>query len=151
MLDELGLLHKSLIYATDFNPRVLKEAQNALFPREDFIHFKSNYRESAGKKDLEDWFEMEENFVSIKEHIKKKVLFFEHNLVTDDSINEFHLIFCRNVLIYFNKNLQGTVFKTIDNSLYGGGFLVLGESENLPQNLKYKILENKIYKKMKER
>ena len=83
----------------------------------------------------------------LKEHIKKKVLFFQHNLVTDTSINEFHLIFCRNVLIYFNRNLQTIVFNTIDDSLSRGGFLVLGESERLPEVYNYKILDNKIYQK----
>jgi chemotaxis protein methyltransferase CheR len=122
MLDELGLLHKSLVYATDFNPRVLKEAENGLFSKDDFINFESNYIKSTGKKELRDWFEFEQNIVEVKEHIKKKVLFFQHNLVTDDSINEFHLIFCRNVLIYFNRSLQKTVFNTIDNSLFKGGF-----------------------------
>ena len=147
MLDELGVLHKSLVYATDFNPRVLNEAQNGLFPRNDFTNFESNYINSGGKKELQEWFEFEENFIEIKEHIKKKVLFFQHNLVTDASINEFHLIFCRNVLIYFNRNLQKVVFNTIDDSLYKRGFLVLGESEILPEKYNYKIIGNKIYKK----
>ena len=147
MLDELGLLHKSLVYATDFNPRVLKEAENGLFSKDDFINFESNYIKSTGKKELRDWFEFEQNIVEVKEHIKKKVLFFQHNLVTDDSINEFHLIFCRNVLIYFNRSLQKTVFNTIDNSLFKGEFLVLGESEKLPEEYNYKMIDKKIYKK----
>ena len=147
MLDELGVLHKSLVYATDFNTCVLNEAQNGLFPRKDFTNFESNYINSGGKKELQEWFEFEENFIEIKEHIKKKVLFFQHNLVTDASINEFHLIFCRNVLIYFNRNLQKVVFNTIDDSLYKRGFLVLGESEILPEKYNYKIIGNKIYKK----
>ncbi|MGJ8630776.1 MAG: CheR family methyltransferase [Glaciecola sp.] len=147
MLDELGLLHKSLVYATDFTSRVLNEAQNGLFPRYDFTHFESNYITSGGHKELQEWFEFEDEFIEIKEHIKKKVLFFQHNLVTDTSINEFHLIFCRNVLIYFNRNLQTIVFNTIDDSLSRGGFLVLGESERLPEVYNYKILDNKIYQK----
>ncbi|TWX72672.1 CheR family methyltransferase [Colwellia sp. C1TZA3] len=147
MLDELGLLDKSLVYATDFNPRVLKEAGNGLFSREDFTDFEANYIKSMGKKPLRNWFEFEGKVVEIKEHIKKKVLFFQHNLVTDDSINEFHLIFCRNVLIYFNRSLQKTVFKTINDSLFKGGFLVLGESEKLPEEYDYKIIDKKIYRK----
>ncbi|TWX49264.1 CheR family methyltransferase [Colwellia hornerae] len=147
MLDEMGLLHKSLVYATDFNPRVLNEAGNGFFSSDDFTNFESNYIKSSGKKELRNWFEFEENVIEIKEHIKKKVLFFQHNLVTDDSINEFHLIFCRNVLIYFNRNLQKTVFNTIDDSLFKGGILVLGESEKLLKEYDYKVLDKKIYKK----
>ncbi|MFT5851860.1 MAG: chemotaxis protein methyltransferase CheR [Colwellia sp.] len=147
MLDELGLLHKSLVYATDFNPRVLTEAKNGLFSQGDFANFESNYIKSAGKKAFRNWFEFEDNMIDIKEHIKKKVLFFQHNLVTDDSINEFHLIFCRNVLIYFNQNLQKTVFSTMDNSLFKGGVLVLGESEKLPEQYNYKVIGKKTYQK----
>ena len=147
MLDELGLLHKSLVYATDFTSRVLNEAQNGLFPRNDFTQFESNYITSGGHKELQEWFEFADEFIEIKEHVKKKVLFFQHYLVTDTSINEFHLIFCRNVLIYFNRNLQTIVFNTIDDSLSRGGFLVLGESERLPEVYNYKILDNKIYQK----
>jgi chemotaxis protein methyltransferase CheR len=147
MLDELGLLHKSLVYATDFNLRVLNEAKNGLFSKEDFTDFESNYRNSMGKKELRNWFEFEDNVIDIKEHIKKKVLFFQHNLVTDDSINEFHLIFCRNVLIYFNQSLQKTVFTMIDNSLFKRGFLVLGESEKLPEKYDYTVIGKKIYQK----
>ena len=147
MLDELGLLHKSVVYATDFTSRVLNEAQNGLFPRNDFTQFESNYITSGGQKELQEWFEFADEFIEIKEQLKKKVLFFQHNLVTDTSINEFQLIFCRNVLIYFNRNLQTIVFNTIDDSLSRGGFLVLGESERLPEVYNYKILDNKIYQK----
>jgi chemotaxis protein methyltransferase CheR len=147
MLDELGLLHKSLVYATDFSSLLINEAQNGLFPRNDFTQFESNYITSGGQKELQAWFEFKDEFIEIKEHIKKKVLFFQHNLVTDTSINEFDLIFCRNVLIYFNKSLQTIVFNTIEDSLSRGGFLVLGESERLPEVYNYKILEHKIYQK----
>ena len=150
MLDEMGLLNKSMIYATDFNLRIINEAKNGLFPTGDFKEFESNYLKSGGKKNLQDWFDVEDNFVQVKDHIKKKVLFFQHNLVSDGSINEFHLIFCRNVLIYFDKILQKKVFENIDNSLYKGGFLVLGESEMLPKKYTYKTI-GKISKKIYQR
>ena len=119
---------------------MLNQAQNGLFSLNDFTNFESNYINSGGTKELQEWFKFEENFIEIKEHIKKKVLFFQHNLVTDASINEFHLIFCRNVLIYFNRNLQKVVFSTIDDSLCKGGVLVLGESEKLPEKYKYNMI-----------
>lgn len=95
-------------------------------------------------------FNIEKDFVQIRNKIRKKVLFFQHNLVTDGSVNEFHLIFCRNVLIYFNKHLQRNVFDTINMSLVNNGFLILGESEVLPKKYNYKEIgnkKNKIYKK----
>ena len=83
--------------------------------------------------------------------LKEKVLFFKHNLVSDSSINEFHIIFCRNVLIYFNEKLQTTVFKTIYDSLHKDGYLVLGESEAVREEYQYETVSseaNKIYKKV---
>jgi len=149
-LDELGILDKSIIYATDFNPRVINEAKNALFGISEFDDFKTNYIQSGGKKEFEDYFDFEKDYIQIKEYIRKKVLFFQHNLVTDGSINEFQFICCRNVLIYFDKLLQKNVFENIDESLLKGGYLILGESELLPEKYKYsKIghIKNKMYKK----
>ncbi len=90
------------------------------------------------------------NYIHIKKRIKEKVLFFRHNLVTDSSINEFDLIFCRNVLIYFDKCLQENVFDLIDKSLNKNGFLVLGENETLQKKYNYLSInskKSKIFKK----
>ncbi len=149
-LDEMGLLDKSIIYATDFNPRVLREGKNALFSWSDFLEFKENYIQSGGEQEFENYFDIEKDFIQIKERIRKKVLFFQHNLVTDGSINEFQFICCRNVLIYFDKSLQKNVFENIDTSLSKGGYLILGESEALPSKYKYSKIgthKDKIYKK----
>jgi len=149
-LDEMGLLDKSIIYATDFNPRVLNEAKNALFSLDEFNEFKTNYQNSGGKLKFERYFTITDDFIQIKEKIRKKVLFFQHNLVTDGSINEFQFICCRNVLIYFDKILQKNVLKNIDTSLSKGGYLILGESETLPSKYEYSkigIHKNKMYQK----
>lgn len=153
LLDEMGLLEKSLIYATDSNARVLNEARNGLFSISNFKEFQQNYIKSGGRSEFEKWFGVEKSFVQVKENIKRKVLFFQHNLVSDDSINEFDLIFCRNVLIYFNSDLQKHVYDTIDTSLVKKGFLVLGESERLPKVYEYKSIDKisqKIYQKIGE-
>jgi chemotaxis protein methyltransferase CheR len=153
MLDEMGLLDKSLIYATDFNARVLNEATNGLYPLVEYKEFEKNYLKSGGRKELSRWFEKNSSFVEVSERIKKKVVFFKHNLVTDGSINEFNMVFCRNVLIYFDKELQTKVFDTIDSSLDRGGFLVLGDSEILPYRYGYDTVgknKNKIYKKKRK-
>jgi len=149
-LDEMGLLEKSIIYATDFNPRILTEAKNALFSQDEFNEFKVNYIQSGGKKEFETYFDITDDFIQIKDNIRKKVLFFQHNLVTDGSINEFQFICCRNVLIYFDKSLQRNVFDNIDTSLSKGGYLILGESETLPPKYQYSkigIHKNKMYQK----
>jgi chemotaxis protein methyltransferase CheR len=150
MLDEMGLLHKSQIYATDFNRTILSEAENAMYTMEEFNESKKNYLQSGGKKAFETWFDMNENYVQLKKSIRNKVIFFKHNLVSDSSINEFNLIFCRNVLIYFDKSLQQKVFNLIDESLIRNTFLILGQSEALPEKYNYKTIgdkKNKIYKK----
>jgi chemotaxis protein methyltransferase CheR len=150
MLDEMGLLHKSQIYATDFNRTILSEAESAMYTTEEFDQSKKNYIQSGGKKDFETWFDMNKNYVQLKKSIRNKVIFFKHNLVSDSSINEFNLIFCRNVLIYFDKSLQQKVFDLIDESLIRNTFLILGQSEALPDKYNYKIVgdrKNKIYKK----
>jgi chemotaxis protein methyltransferase CheR len=150
MLDEMGLLHKSQIYATDFNRTILSEAESAMYTMEEFGQSKKNYIQSGGKKDFERWFDMNKNYVQLKKSIRNKVIFFKHNLVSDSSINEFNLIFCRNVLIYFDKYLQQKVFDLIDESLIRNTFLILGQSEALPDKYNYKIVgdrKNKIYQK----
>ncbi len=150
LLDELNLLDRSIIYATDFNSSVLHEAKNALYSKANYQEYKDNYLKSDGKKKFDNWFNIDDNYIEVAKHIKEKVHFFQHNLVTDSEINEFQLVFCRNVLIYFEDNLQKRVFKLVHNSLIPNGFLVLGKSETanksdgfiqLDESSKYKIFK----------
>ena len=129
LLDTLGLLDKSIIYATDFNSVVLEEAKNALYSKETYALAKNNFSEIGLNIDLDNYFIQNNNYVTINDKIKKKTLFFEHNLVEDSSFNEFNIIICRNVIIYFNDDLQQKVFQLFYESLKFGGYLVLGESE----------------------
>jgi chemotaxis protein methyltransferase CheR len=146
MLDEAGLLNKTQIYATDFNQTILEEAKNGLFDITEFDRFKSNYKQSGGVRDFEKWFDIDDTFVQIKQHIKDKILFSKHNLVVDKSINEFNLILCRNVMIYFDNVLKKKVFKLFDNSLMRNGYLVLGSSELHEEYFDYKKISKNIYK-----
>ena len=153
LLDEMGLLKKSIIYATDFNSTVLQQAENGIFTKEDYKLSKENYIRSGGKRGFDSWFDNYDNYVEVGSYIKEKVHFFQHNLVTDSEINEFHLVFCRNVLIYFNKDLQTRVFKLIYDSLIRDGFLVLGSSETVEYKdgfIKFnERVNNKIFKKIR--
>ncbi|MCK5110258.1 MAG: hypothetical protein KAQ94_01970 [Arcobacteraceae bacterium] len=154
LLDEMGLLKRSIIYATDFNNMVLQQAQNGIFSKDSYKLDKENYIKSGGKKDFDNWFDINDNYVEVNSYIKDKVHFFQHNLVTDGEINEFHLVFCRNVLIYFNENLQNKVLKLIYTSLIRDGFLILGKSETV--NLKDGFIKfnenenNKIFQKIRD-
>lgn len=147
LLDEMGLLDRSIIYATDFNNEILEQAKNGLFPKNNFNNYKKNYTQSGGKENFDNYFEIYNNYVEVNSRIKEKLHFFQHNLATDGVFNEFHLIFCRNVLIYFDKDLQNKVIKLMDNSLERKCFLVLGESETVSFKDGFvKINENKSYK-----
>ena len=150
LLKKSGLLKNAQIYATDFNETILNEAINGIYPIDLFDSFKENYRKYDEKDDFEQYFNFNDNFFEVNTEIKEKVLFFKHNLVTDASINEFNIIFCRNVLIYFDKDLKSKVFNLMDESLSENGFLVLGESERALKTFKYERIGNKkikIYKK----
>jgi len=149
ILQELGLLEKSLIYATDLNEIILKNAKNGFFAKDCYDQFLKNYYQAGGTESFSSYFTDYEDFVQIKDNIKENILFFKHNLVLDGKINDFQLIFCRNVLIYFDTDLKVKVFDLFDKSLDNYGFLVLGESESLNSNQKFKTLDekNKIYKR----
>jgi len=134
LLDELNMLEKSIIYATDFNSLVLKKAQNGLYSLPSLKQAVENHRKSGGSKQLEEYFYIDHYYARIKPFIKKKVVFFHHNLTSDTAFNEFHLIICKNVLIYFNPQLQENVINLFKQSLQRNGFLVLGRSENLFRN-----------------
>lgn len=150
-LKELGLLNKSLIYATDLNEVILKNAQNGLYSKQSYNSFLKNYYQAGGDESFSKYFKDHNDFVEINDEIKEKILFFRHNLALDAKINEFQLIFCRNVLIYFDKDLKLKIFDLFKESLDSYGFLILGESESLNNHSKYVTIDekNKIYKRKK--
>jgi len=132
LLDKIGLIDKSLIYATDFNPVVIEEAKNAIYPMSHFNKAKQKFSELSLEGSLDDEFEIYEKFVKIKDSVKKNILFFTHNLEKDSVFNEFDIIECKNVLIYFNDELKSRIIYLLYNSLKFGGYLSLGSSELLP-------------------
>lgn len=148
-LKELGLLHKSLIYATDLNDIVLKNAKNGLYSMQNYKQFLKHYYQAGGSESFSKYFNHFENFVQVKDEIKQRILFFRHNLVEDKKINDFQLIFCRNVIIYFDKELKTDIFELFNQSLDSYGFLVLGESESLDNHEKFITIDksNRIYKR----
>lgn len=150
-LKELGLLDKSLIYATDINDVILKNAENGLFSKENYNLFLKHYYQAGGNQSFSKYFNNYDKFVEVKDELKEKILFFRHNLALDSKINDFQLIFCRNVIIYFDTELKNKIFKLFKDSLDSYGFLVLGESESLENHVDYKTIDkiNKIYKRNK--
>jgi chemotaxis protein methyltransferase CheR len=154
LLQEAGLLEKSLLYATDINPSVLRKLRKGIFPLRQMKQYSDNYILSGGQRDFSSYYTANYEWVKFNEQLGKKIIVSTHNLVSDGSFNEFQLIFCRNVLIYFDKTLQDKALRLFDESLELLGFLALGARESLKFSAvagKYRQLENKekIWRKVK--
>lgn len=151
VLKELNLLHKSLIYATDINPTVLEKAAQGMFPLSQMKQYSENYIASGGIKDFSSYYSANYSLAKFDVDLREKMIFSTHNLVSDHSFNEFQLILCRNVLIYFDRDLQFKVLQLFDSSLENLGFLALGTKETTdfsPISKRYKRLEmEKIWRK----
>ncbi|MBL1222545.1 protein-glutamate O-methyltransferase CheR [Chryseobacterium sp. L7] len=131
LLKEANLYHKSLIYGTDLNPSVLETARSGVFPLQQMKLYSENYILSGGKKDFSDYYTANYDSVRFDKSLQEKLILSTHNLVSDSSFNSFQLIICRNVLIYFDRDLQERVFKLFDSSLENLGYLALGSKETL--------------------
>ncbi|GAB3889064.1 CheR family methyltransferase [Spirosoma agri] len=135
LLKEARLLHKSLLYATDLNPAALDKARKGIFPLAQMKQYSENYIESGGVHDFSAHYTAQYGQVKFSESLSEKMIFSIHNLVSDRSFNEFDLILCRNVLIYFDKPLQDRVLNLFDESLGQLGYLALGSKETLKFSL----------------
>ncbi|WP_246577791.1 CheR family methyltransferase [Clostridium psychrophilum] len=134
MLKEAGILNKTQIYATDINPYVIQEAKNGMYSSSTLDKDISNYRIALGEKNFIEYFDINDSYIKVKEELKKNILFFQHSLLSNGTLNEFNLILCRNVFIYFNDSLQEKILKNFNNSLENHGFLVMGKSEGIQRN-----------------
>jgi chemotaxis protein methyltransferase CheR len=146
LLEEANLLHKTLLYATDLNASVIENVQKGIFPITFMKQYSENYILSGGKKEFSSYYTAKYDWAKFNDSLKRRIIVSTHNLVSDRSFNEFQLIFCRNVLIYFDKDLQDKVFTLFDDSLEKLGFLVLGSRENIRFSQvakKFKQFENK--------
>lgn len=131
LLKEEGLLDRSVIYATDINQKCLQAAKEGVFPMEYMKLYTGNYQKSGGKKSFSDYYIAKYDSVLLDKSLRQNIVFSMHNLTVDKSFNEFQLILCRNVLIYFNQQLQNKVIDLFYQSLCPFGFLALGNKESL--------------------
>lgn len=131
MMKEAGLLDRSVIYATDINQNSLKLAKEGVFPIGKMKEYTANYQKSGGEKPFSDYYISKYNAVKFNPELGKNLVFSAHNLAVDRSFNEFQLILCRNVLIYFNQQLQNKVVQLFYDSLCSFGVLALGSKESL--------------------
>jgi chemotaxis protein methyltransferase CheR len=131
LLHEAGLLNRSRIYATDINPSNIEKAKKGIVPLEVMKDYVSNYIKAGGQQDFASYYTARYNNAIISKELRKNILFSQHNLVTDQVFNEFQLIFCRNVMIYFNRELQNKVIRLFYDSLATLGYLAIGIKESL--------------------
>lgn len=152
LLKEEGLYERTQIYATDFNNTVLQKAKDGIYAIDNIKEYTYNYQQSGGTASFADYYTAQYDSVIIDQSLKKKITFAEHNLVTDGVFGEMHVVVCRNVLIYFNRELQNNVINLFYDSLNNGCFLCLGSKEsvkfsNSSDNFELFSENEKIYRK----
>lgn len=131
LLHEAGMKDRAQLYATDFNSDILNQARRAAFPLAQLKDYTANYQQAGGEDSFAEYYVATDEQAVLRDFLKERVLFSEHNLVTDGVFGEMQLIVCRNVLIYFNRELQDRVVRLFLDSLCPGGFLCLGAKESL--------------------
>lgn len=131
LLEEEGLYDRSRIYATDMNEAVLAQARKGIFSMDMMTEYTRNYTLSGAKAQLSDYYLARYDFALFRQSLRRNVVFAHHNLVTDGSFNEFNVILCRNVMIYFDRELQSSVHRLFYASLRRFGILALGRKESL--------------------
>lgn len=131
LLHEEGLYERVRFYATDMNEVILARARDGIYPLERMREYAQNYLRAGGKKVLADYYTTQYGRAIFHGSLKKNIIWSQHNLVTDGSFNEFHVILCRNVLIYFDQTLQTRVHKLLYESLINFGMLGLGQMESV--------------------
>ena len=131
LLAEEGLLDRTLIYATDINPEALKLAESGIYDVDRIAQFSRNYREAGGRGSLSDYYTANLHDAIFDRTLRKHFVFADHSLATDSVFSEVHFVSCRNVLIYFNRELQDRAVRLFYDALIHRGFLGLGAKESL--------------------
>ncbi|MHC1685489.1 MAG: protein-glutamate O-methyltransferase CheR [Clostridiaceae bacterium] len=131
LLKEENCYKRSQIYATDFNDKVISKAREGIYSIDSIREYTLNYQSAGGTQSFSDYYIANYNYAILEQSLKEKIIFAAHNLTSDGVFGEMNMIVCRNVLIYFNKELQNKVIKLFYESLCHGGFLCLGSKESL--------------------
>lgn len=131
LLEEEGLYDRARIYATDINELVLQKAKNGIYALDKMQEYTQNYLRGGGTRAFSEYYTAMYDGALFKPSLMRNVVFAQHNLVTDRSFSEFNVILCRNVMIYFDKNLQDRVHDLFYESLVNFGILALGNKETM--------------------
>ena len=152
LLHEEGLLDRALIYATDINPQALRAAEQGVFDLERVAAFTSNHAQSGGHGSLSDYYTARYGRVVFDKKLREHMVFSDHSLATDSVFAEVHLVSCRNVLIYFERDLQNRALRLFHDALVHRGFMGLGSRESVRFSAQADgfddfVLEDRIYRK----
>jgi chemotaxis protein methyltransferase CheR len=153
LLAEEGVYDRCRIYATDINDSVLAAARTGIFPLEKMQEYTQNYMRAGGTRAFSEYYTAAYGGALFTPMLRERVVFAQHNLVSDGSFSEFNVILCRNVLIYFDRSLQNRVHELFYQSLPVYGLLVVGSKESIrmsPHETRYEVLDarEKIYRKV---
>ena len=131
LLDEEGMLSRTKLYGTDINDDMIAVARLGSYPLERMRRYEEAYQLAGGRGSLADHYSANGRSARLNRRLQESITWANHNLVTDSSFNDFHLIVCANVLIYFRASLQERAHRLFYGSLIRGGFLALGKRESL--------------------
>src|SRR5205085_11543477 len=131
LLLEEGLLERTILYATDINHDSLDKARQGIFPLEQMQSFTRNYQRAGGQRSFSDYYTAAYGGALFDRKLRDSITFADHSLATDAVFSETQLVSCRNVLIYFNRELQDRALGLFHESLSHRGFLGLGAKESI--------------------
>ncbi len=156
LLKEEGLYDRVTLYATDFNDQAISTAAEGIYDIKHIQQASRNYQKAGGTASFSEYYQANYDSALIMPALKKRIVFSCHNLATDGVFGDMQLVLCRNVLIYFNRELQNRALKLMTDSLVSGGFLCLGTKEDLRFSQvyeRYEVVDEraKIYKRCTER
>jgi len=152
VLREEGVYDRATIYATDFNEDALEKAREGVYEIGKIQEATRNYQQAGGKASLSEYYHARYDAAIMEPALRERIVFSSHNLASDSVFAETHLVFCRNVMIYFNRDLQNRALMLFTESLVHGGFLCIGTKEDLrfsDVSGQYEVVDKKarIYKK----
>jgi chemotaxis protein methyltransferase CheR len=131
LLQEEGLLNKTIVYATDINPQTLQTAAAGVYDLTRIAGFTANHHKSGARSSLSDYYTAAYGRAVFDKSLKEHIVFSDHSLATDSVFAEVQLVSCRNVLIYFNRTLQDRAVGLFREALCRQGFLGIGAKESL--------------------
>lgn len=153
LLEEEGIYSRCRIYATDMSEAVIRQARSGIFKLASMQEYTENYLKAGGKRSFSEYYTAHHDGAALHPGLKKHIVFAPHNLVTDHSFNEFNVIMCRNVMIYFNAALQKRVYTLLHSSLERYGVLCLGRKESIkfsPYEDSFEVVDGfeKVYRRV---